>query len=651
MMKKTLNRKKWLVLLISLLILSILNFSPTLGIDPEYEVNPNFYTINIDPGDSRTYVFDRVRFQEDDGFEKRELLMNVTIEGEDVETTVTEGSKVTVEFISENDTYIKTKHKWQLLDGSVYDSDTLLTNKSTLGVTKDSGDPRMIFTTNDSLIRDVYAKEDPAWWDVFFEGDRVRIRNESWEGPYNFEEEYEYDLTTGFLTQLRLRSEGEGHRSEVELRETKLWNPDWFELGVNVGDTNTFVLSKAKWYDHYDGTYRHETHVFVVVDDTPRYLLLHEGDEILAEVINTTGDFIELELTYKQQKEGMTTTDEQPYIIDKSTFWAPRDLGVPLLLTINRTTWEHAPPGDVELGEDVIKFHDSHTSPDGNWYDEMEGAWNLTTGWLQRFYSLNVEDPEGDEIIQREMEIIDADLYEPGEPEPEEPADFVGVKDGDSITYEFKEILMPEKNETGTGSGSDDTMMMVFPVNGEEKEIAVQVNDTMTVEVKEVQDSLVKVEITIDSSIDGEVVTDPMKFDIQNLGYDQGPPFIIPTDKQMIDDFFKNLTDVEVIYDDTESVTIKSSHTEEDREYTEELTYDLDTGWLIEYNRTVFEDGDIVERVYVITTDISIGESSESSEGEKTDEDGVELTPLPLFPVICALLLIGGLFQKKRRGR
>ncbi|MFX0124325.1 MAG: hypothetical protein ACFFAE_11855 [Candidatus Hodarchaeota archaeon] len=631
-MIRTLNRKILLVLLIPLLGLSILNTSPIMGINPEYEVNPDFYTINIDPGESRTYVFDRIRMQQDDGFEERKLYINVTISGEVVETTVAEGSKVTVEFISENDTYIKTKHIWQLINGSEFVSDILLTNKSRLGVKKDNGDPRMIFTTNDSLIRDVYDTGDPSWWDIYFEGDRVRIRNDSSDSSINYEEEYEYNLTTGFLMQFRMRFESEGHQSEVEFRETRVWNPDWFELGVNVGDTNTYILNTMKWYDHYDGTYHHDTHVLVVVNDNPQYIPLHEKDEIIAKVTDIAGDFIELELTYKQLKEGKAVIDQQPYLIDKSTFWAPRDLGPPLLLTTNKTTWEQAPPGDVDLGDDVVKFHDSHTSPDGYWHDEMEGAWNLTTGWLQRFYNIQVEDPEGDMIIQREMEIINAD-YLPSEPKPEEPAEFVGVVDGDSITYEFKEIRGPE----------NDLLNMTFPVDNKEQQILIQDGDTMTVKVKEVQGSFVTLVATVDSAEDGEVVTDPMMFDLKNLGFDKGPSFLLPTDEQMIDDLFKDKTGVELVYDDGDSVTIKFSRTEGDRDYNEEITYDLDTGWLIEYNRTVSEDGDIVEKVYAIATD-----SEESSDGDKTG-NGPEITPLPVFPIICALFLIGGLVRKRRK--
>lgn len=379
-----------------------------MAIDPDYEVNPDYYTTNVAQGDSRTYIFERVRMQDNgNGFEKRELILNVTIAEEDVELIIVEGSKVTVEIISVDNTYIKTKYKWQLINGSVYDSDSMLTNKSTLGVKNDNGDPRVIFTTNDSLIKEVYSDTS---WNLEFDPDRVRISNRSWNGPDGYEEEYEYDLNTGFLMQFRTRSEGEGHRSEVELRETEVWNTDWFETGVAVGATNTYVMNTITRYDHYDSSYRNDSHVFVVLDGNPQYIPIYEGDEIIVEVISTDGDYIELQLTYHQIKEGKNKTDEYPYLIDKSTFWAPRDLGVPLLLTINQTFWKDAPPADVELLGDVVKFQEEHKDPNGENSDVMEGSWNLTTGWLQRFYNKRVENHDGKEIIQHEMEIIDADL-------------------------------------------------------------------------------------------------------------------------------------------------------------------------------------------------------------------------------------------------
>lgn len=647
-MLKAVNRKRGIVLLISLLILSILNISPTMGIDIDYEVNPDFYTINIDPGESRTYVFERVRMQDNgNGFEKRELNINVTIAGEDVELIVFEGSKVTVEFISENDTYIKTKHKWQLINGSVYDSDSMETNKSTLGVKKDNDDPRMIFTTNDSLIKEVYS-DTP--WDLDFDGDRVRISNRSNNGPDGFEEEYEYDLKTGFLMQFRMRSEGEGRRSEVELRETEVWDTDWFETGVTVGATNTYVLNTMKFYDHHDEIYRYETHILIVDDGNPKYIMLREGDEISAEVISTDGDYIELQLTYHLLKDNTKVTDEYHYLIDKSTFWAPRDLGTPLLLTINRTFWKTAPPADVELLDDVVKFHEEHTSPDGKWSDVMEGSWNLTTGWLQRFYSKHVEDQDGKEIIQREMEIIDADLVEP------EPTDFIGVQEGDSNYYEFTDILMPEDNSSligGPGS-SGDQLVISYGDNGQEKQVTIQPNDTAKIEVEYIQEPEISIRIIFNSAIDGKVDfgTETINIKERTYSYDSGPVFIVPIDEQMIREIFKGdydddgEEDAEFTFSD-ETVVILISSSDGEKDYEDEFTYDLKTGWLKNYKHTVEEDGDVIEElIFVESTDIlSNGDSSE------TKSDDVELTPIPLFPVICSLLLVAGVLRKRKRVR
>lgn len=619
------NRKGLIVLIISLLVLSLLNFSSiTAPFFGPYDVNPDYYTTNVDSGDSRTYIFDRIRFQDHmSEFEEREMMVMIPFEGEDIDISVSEGSKVTIAVINVNDTHIESQWVWSLINGSVFNCDPIYFDKSSLLIDDHQGyGPRMVFTTNVSLIEEVYSSTS---WNYEINMDRVRIFNESWEDPYSSREEYEYDLSTGFLTNLRISFEGPDSRMEIEIRETETWNPDWFELGVNVGDTNTYVLSKMTWYDGYDGTYHHDTYFLVVVDGNPIFLLLHQGDEIVAEVINTAGDFVELQLTFKQLKEDKVTIDENPYRIDKSTFYAPRDLGAPLLMTTNRTTWEYAAPGDVVLGEDVVKFHNENTSSDGQWFDMMEGAWNLTTGWLQRFYTVKIEDPEGDKIIQHEMEILDVDLIK-----PEGPAEFISVSTGDSITYEFKEIQ----------TADNDKINMTFP----DQQIWIQAGDTMTVKIKGVQGSFVTVELTIDSAIDGEVVVDPITFDITK--FDEGPQFLLPTEKQMIEDFFKDTPDVELIFDDTKSATITTKFTNGDREYHQKRVFDLETGWLIEYNQTVFEKGDLVEKVYAISTDISIDTSEPEATGTGP-EDIVELTPIPLFPVILSLIIVVGLLRKK----
>lgn len=654
MIVKTIKRKKWSVLVIPLLALSFLLISPTVGISPEYEVNPSFYTIGVGRGDSRTYMFEEIRFQNhQNGFEEHEFLVTLPFDGVDEFRTVTEGSKITLEVIDYNDTYIEVKETWFVVTGkfhTIHEPDNMLINRSSLNIEFQSKyGPRLIFTTNESLIREVYENNENTNWKLEIqENDFVRLMNESYDQYYSSREEIEYDLNTGFLRGLYIHSGGQDFGMDLELRETEVWDPDMFEVGVAVGDTNTYILKTMTSYDHGQNEYYHEMHIPVLIDGQPQYIQLYEGDGISVSVISTDGDLIELQLTYHQIKDNTKTTDEHLYLIDKSAIWAPRHIGAPLLMTINRTFWEQAPPGDVELTDDAVKFHDEYQSPDGKWSDIMEGSWNLTTGWLQRFYTLNMETlDDGTKITNREWEIIDADLYDVVEPET---PDFVGVAEGNSITYEFKEILMPidSTTEAGTDIVSEDTMIMMFVVDGEEKEIPVQAGDTMTIKVKEVQESVLTLVVTIDSSpLDEEVVTDPFKIDLKNFA-EGGYGFIIPADKEMIDNHYKDVTDVEVIYDDSKSVTIKSSYSMDNMDSYNEMTYDLETGWLIEYNQTGMEDGDLVQKLYVIATDIQT--SDEPSDTKSTNGNGgPEITPFPLFPVICTMLLVGVALRKKRR--
>jgi len=656
-MKIDYNRKIMLAILIPLLGLSFLFVSPVMGVDPVYEVNPNHYEINVSIGDSRTYQFQSIRIQNGmDGIERHKVNMSFSIGGVNTPINVSEGSKMKIEVVDHNSTFIELESILYHRNGSVYSLDNSFINRSTLdvGAEKDKG-LRMIFTTNETLISEVYGG--PSW-NLEIHEDMVRISNHTETNPstdyYYNDEEYEYDRVSGFLKRFRMNSGGPDNWMEIEFSQVETWNPDDFELAVTVGDTNTYLLKKAMFFDNMmepESGYRNEFHIQITENGQPTHLDLLPGDEIIAEVNSTDGDFVELQLTYHLMKDDTKHTDDNLYGIDKSTYWSPRHLGPPLLMTINQTSLENSPQ-EILIEDDIIKFKNEYEDPEGRWYTRRESSWNLTTGWMLRFYEIIIEDPDiidsnNEKIVQRELEIIDADYIIPVE-------EFVGVKEGDSIEYEFKEIYRPAPENESIFSlatvPDENVMMMPIMIEGTQESIPVQTGDKMTITVEEVGGSEVTVVLTIYSTIYGEAISDPMVFNLADLHVKEGPPFLIPTDEQMIRDTFEYDVGAEVTFNDEETVTVTitegytntNSSLSGNMEIVRELTYDLNTGWLLEYEQVTMENEEIIERIYVKYT-IMTNES-----GIKTS-DTQQLTSFSFLPVLFALVLTTGLIQKKRR--
>ncbi len=134
-MKIDYNRKIMLAILIPLLGLSFLFVSPVMGVDPVYEVNPNHYEINVSIGDSRTYQFQSIRIQNGmDGIERHKVNMSFSIGGVNTPINVSEGSKMKIEVVDHNSTFIELESILYHRNGSVYSLDNSFINRSTLDV-------------------------------------------------------------------------------------------------------------------------------------------------------------------------------------------------------------------------------------------------------------------------------------------------------------------------------------------------------------------------------------------------------------------------------------------------------------------------------------------------------------------------------------
>ena len=626
----------------SIFLLPIYCMSSPIITGVNYDVNPDHYELGIvNKEDKQTYVFDRIRTWQENQPEIHEMNMTLPLSGVMTNFIIYEGTKVTIRVIEINETYITEEYVFRNIDGEEFHPDHSYINLSRLDLSSNYK-TRTIMTINQTLIKEVY---DGSTWNYNFYDNFVRFERKEGDQNYFTREEYEYDLTTGFLVRMRRESGGEGYHSEVEVSAYETWNLEHFELGVSVDDTNVYVLKTYTWFNYEKQSYYHDLTIPIMKGGDLQYIYLYEEDEIIVKVISTDYlGYLELELTYNLQHNDMSITDDQHYFIDKNTAWAPRIFGPPLINTINRTLIDEIAPPGVTMNDDVLSFVNEYTN---GWYNKMEGNWNLTTGWLRSFHNVQIEDPYGENIIQYEMEMIDKDLEIT-------PEDFIGVNEGDSKLYEFTDILMPEDNSSLIGApGSSGDQLVISYGEDQEKQVTIQPNDTITVKVEDIQEPEITVKIIFNSAIDGKVDIGAMTINIEEHAYSyySGPIFIIPLDEQMIKEIFAGdydddgFEDAEFTFID-ETVVVVISSRDGEKSYEDELTYDLETGWLKKYKHTVEEDGDIIEELIFVESTIS-GESSETTD----TSEGVQITPIPLFPVICSLLLITEILRKRKRVR
>ncbi|MHA1513840.1 MAG: hypothetical protein ACTSRJ_07275, partial [Candidatus Hodarchaeales archaeon] len=130
------------------LLFGLILVIPVLGINaaPEsanYNVDPNDYTIDVVAGDSRMYVFQRIRVSAFDTStittEENEITMELNFGGNPGNITINEGTKVRVDVVSFNVTHIEMNFTYYILDGEVHYPDAVMLNRSSLVIRDDNG--------------------------------------------------------------------------------------------------------------------------------------------------------------------------------------------------------------------------------------------------------------------------------------------------------------------------------------------------------------------------------------------------------------------------------------------------------------------------------------------------------------------------------
>ncbi|MFX0211586.1 MAG: hypothetical protein ACFFDT_36755 [Candidatus Hodarchaeota archaeon] len=592
---------------------------PTIGSEEwNYDVDPGYYTLgSIEIGDTRTYIFEHIRFREDSTTPEIEK-MNITVSIANVKKNITviPGSKVTITVSKINTTYVTLNQYYKIFGESDIQTDPIYVNLSSLTLIDQDHNLRLIMTTNRSLIEEVLQNKP---YGVEFQGDPMNPDSVNFHSEFeNSHDDIGYNLSTGFLEYYQhYHEDSSGERLDIRLSETMIWNPDHYTLGINVGDSNTYVFSQISHWDQNQNQYFHDIPIKVIENGVPKEYFLHQGDKFTLEVIDSSGDYVVFKVTY-QEKDGGTITDEKPLLLDISTGYTPRMFGPPLLMTTNTTLIGEIAPPEVIIADNAVTLHMEHTDPLIQWKSVEDGKWTFPTGWLESFR--RVEEEYGQ--LRDKFEIIDEDLYIP-------PETVIKVKPGDSKVYKFKEILNTEEDGT-----TNTNFEMSLPVNNNMKTFTVQEGDKLTLEVTEVEGWMVTIVMTAHSSIDGDVVSDPFSFDlsVQGSSRDGPPAFIVPTDKQMIKDLFEGMATV-TFNDGDNTATVSSSYTDGNMEHESEYIYDLETGWLIRVVQITREEGIELQKILV--------------EAIEEEDNGGELTPAPILPVIISLIVLAGFVRKR----
>ena len=608
---------------------------PVFGIraSPEsagFEVNPSSYTINVNIGDSRLYVFQQIRFSTFNEYNMTEantLTLELKFGGLTESITIVEGTKVRVTVVNITDSFIELEQTFYLLDGPVYYPDYTMVNRSSLDLNSDFG-PRFIMTTNDELINQVYDGM-PEWYKEI-QQDFVRFSRDSWNDTYGYgsSEDYEYDGYDRFLSHMNIHESYENGHMDIELRSTIEMNPSDYTLGVSNGDSQLYTLNKIKFYDWEQDTYHNDIPITVIQGGYNQYFHLKQGDLIYIEVTSTIGDYVKFSTTYFP-KDGPEINDETVHIMDKTTgyFSLGRIFhGPPLLITTNTSLISEYAPMGFEIVDGEMKYYSSWEDIENNRKQTDSGSWNLTTGWLNHYWREEIEQGK----VRHEFEIIAGNLSV-------EPELAVGVKPGDSNTLEFTEISMMNDD-----SSTSDIFVLSARVDEIEQNLTMKVGDKIDVYIEAVDGYQITLFMTFHSSVDGDITADSWTLNIAEIvaTSSSGPTLLVPTDPALIDKMYDGIADVSY---DGDKVIVKREKYSDSKTYISEYVYDLTTGWVTKITQTTQLDGVEVERFVAESVGIS------TSPDDSNESDTIPtLTPLPLWPSIFFLIIAASLYRKKR---
>ena len=619
------------------LLIGIFLFLPTLGHasaieNSDYTVNPTNFTINVQVGDQCTYLFGNIHSSKMDEYgsmsEIREFSLPLTFNGIEENITINEGTKVNVEVSDINNLYITLVEKYFVLDGPVYYPDPVLVNRSNLALKSDTFDPRLIMTTNQNLINQVY--EGNVEWNVEYhlEWNSVEFRKEFYNETYSIYENYEYDLYDGFLRNMNCHYKTEnGGWFDFGIHQTCYMNPEAYQLGVEVGSSQIYILKTIKSYDYGQNTYFNDFQISVFQDGELRYYNIREGDKIILEIVDISFEYVKFAVSYILQ-DSTKITDETYSILDKSTGYFSLQFiyGPPLLLTTNQTLIQQLLPMNFYFTETEVVY--SNSWENSNWKQKEEGTWDLASGWLNYFHRAEFDQMQ----LRNEFEII-ASGY--NHSDINVPENLVGIHPGDKNILEFKEIKM---------IGEAGNIINTFTIElADNKSIEMKFGDKIEIKIKEVDGFLISLEMIFHSSITNESVSNSCTTDISKLPNEDstGHIFIIPTDEQMIKDLFQGHG---VVTFNEDKVILTKEKCEGNVTFKEEIIYDLKTGWALKITQYKFINGIEMEKVVAESIEIN----SNNSEDKKNDNIPT-LTPIPYWPTLLFLIVSGLVYRKKRR--
>jgi hypothetical protein len=534
--------------------------------------------------------------------------------------TINEGTKLKVEIVEINDFEIILSQVYYILDGPAYYPDNFAVNRSNLVLRDDSG-PRFIMTVNDSLINQIY--DGISEWEKDNQPDRVHFSQNNWENSIGYSENYEYDGYNRFLSHMSIHSTNEDGYMDIELRSSFEMNSDDYTLGVTTGDSQLYTFKKVKFYDWEIGDYFKDFPITVKQGELKKQYFLEEGDQIYIEVTDTSGDYVKFKTKYYPKGEP-EIQDDTVHIMDKTTgyFTLNKILhGPPILATINTSLVVQYAPFTLDITDDEMRYTSFWENTDNGYKQNESGSWDIKTGWLNRYWREEIE--QG--ILRYEFEIVAGNVT---------TGSAVGVKPGDSNTLQFRDIFV--RNEDGS---TTEDFRITTRVDYSDKNITMRVPETIDVIIDEVDGYNITMHMVFHSADDGDITADSWTVNIANPneGSSQGPMFVIPTDKQIIDEMFDGKA--EVTYED-DKVNVDSYQEHESKTYISHYVYDLNTGWVVSLSQTTKIDGVEVERFSAES--VSTSTSLEKSTTIPT------LTPISLWPTIFFLIIATPLYRRKR---
>ena len=343
------------------------------------EINPDFFTLGVAPGDSQFYTLRTINFYDwEQGTYFHDIPITVK-QGESLfHHSLKAGDRVYIEVTNTSGDYVKFSTKYYPQDGPEINDETVHVMDKTSGyfsLNRILHGPPILITVNTSLINQF------APFEMDITAEEIKYTS-SWEDTntgYKQTETGSWNITTGWLNHYWREEIEQGIvRHEFEIIAGSL-TPE-FAVGVKVGDSNTLRFTDILMM--YDGTPSEEFHITTRVENVEQNLTMKVPDTIDVVVEEINGFNITIYMVFHSSADGDVTADS--FTVNIAKLDGTNANGPMFIIPTDPKIIDDMFKDKAEVFYDGDKVYIDSEHQDGDKTYISQNIFDITTGWVIR---------------------------------------------------------------------------------------------------------------------------------------------------------------------------------------------------------------------------------------------------------------------------